>query len=124
MEDKIDSLSVSSEGIYPNQVTQRDRGTCPTPLKNVGESESSALLGLFFYSILMFTVPLGGFWFVKQYLEQNYNLGYTYNLLMPIIVAVVLVNFIIVLYVLRAFREDKKDHEQQNRPIEERKKLE
>ena len=124
MEDKIDSLSVSSKGTYSIQGTQGDRGISQIPLTNVGESESSALLGLFFYSILMFTVPLGGFWFVKQYLEQNYNLGYTYNLLLPIIVAVALVNFIIVLYVLRAFREDKKDHEQQNRPIEERKKLE
>ena len=47
-----------------------------------------------------------------------------YNLLIPVILAVVLVNLIIMLYVFRAFREDKKDREFSSRPIEERKKRE
>ena len=91
---------------------------------NNGETESSALLGLFFYSILMFTVPFGGYMATKHYLEQNLQLDKIYNLVLPIIVAVMLVNLIILMYVFRAFREDKKDSEATNRPIEERKKLE
>ena len=89
-----------------------------------GESESSALLGLFFYSILMFTVPFGGYVMSKHYLEQNFHLGPIYNLLVPIIVSVVLVNIIIMLYIFRAFREDKKERANITRPVEERKKLE
>ena len=89
-----------------------------------GESESSALLGLFFYSIIMFTVPFGGYLLTKHYLEQNFQIGNVYRLVLPIIVAVILVNLIIVMYVFRGFREDKKDISLTNRPIEERKKLE
>ena len=124
MEDKIDNFSVTTEETYGSKDTHEDRMISNEPLNNVGESESSALLGLFFYSILMFTVPLGGFWFVKQYLEQNFHLGYTYNLLVPIVVSVVLVNLIIMMYVFRAFREDAKERSINSRPIEERKKLE
>ena len=91
---------------------------------NNGETESSALLGLFLYSILMFTVPFGGYMATKHYLEQNLQLDKIYYLVLPIIVAVMLVNLIIVMYVFRAFREDKKDKEATSRPIEERKKLE
>jgi hypothetical protein len=124
MEDKIDSFSVTTEETYGSKAAQEGRVIHNESLNNVGESESSALLGLFFYSILMFTVPIGGFWFVKQYLEQNFHLGYTYNLLIPIIVSVVLVNLIIMMYVFRAFREDAKECAVNSRPIEERKKLE
>ena len=72
----------------------------------------------------MFTVPFGGYMGTKHYLEQNLQLDKIYYLVLPIIVAVMLVNLIIVMYVFRAFREDKKDNEATNRPIEERKKLE
>merc|ERR1719422_1418094 len=44
----------------------------------------------------------------KYYLEQNLQLDKIYYLVLPIIVAVMLVNLIIVMYVFRAFREDKK----------------
>ena len=124
MEDKIDSYSVTTEEIHGSMATQEHKVISNDPVNNVGETESSALLGLFFYSILMFTVPLGGFWFVKQYLEQNFDLGHTSNLYIPIIVSVVLVNLIIGMYVYRAFREDDKDRSINSRPIEERKKFE
>ena len=72
----------------------------------------------------MFTIPIGGFFVANAYLEQNFDLGPIYNLVLPIIVSVVLVNLIIMMYVFRAFREDKKDRAGQIVPIEERKKLE
>ena len=124
MEEEIDQFSVSTEDVYENKNRMDDMPICHEPVNCAGESESSALLGLFFYSILMFTVPLGGFVVVKHYLEENFRLGDMYNLLLPIIVAVFLVNLIIALYVFRAFREDSKDHSAKSRPIEERKKLE
>ena len=121
MENDIDSVSLSSKNLA-NMASQEN--TSSKPASDNEETESSALLGLFFYSILMFTVPFGGFVAVKQYLEQNFQLGYIYNLVLPIIVAVVLVNIIIMMYVFRAFREDEKDRLITSRPIEERKKLE
>ena len=128
MEDKIDSYSdtwiTDTDKIHGSMATEEHNVISNESVNSVGETESSALLGLFFYSILMFTVPLGGFWFVKQYLEQNFDLGQTYNLYIPIIVSVVLVNLIIGMYVFRAFREDDKDRSINSRPIEERKKLE
>ena len=86
---------------------------------------SAALLGLFFYSTLMFTVPIGMFFVLKWYLEEHFDLGSPYTLLVPALVSIALVNIIIMLYVCKAFKEDKKELQQsQNRPIEERKKRE
>ena len=124
MEDRIDRVSLSDDDLDENKAHLQDMSINSEPFANNEESESSALISLFFYSILMFTVPLGGFVTVKQYLEQNLNLGQSYNLLVPIIVAVILVNLIIMLYILRAFRENAKDQSFKARPIEERKKLE
>lgn len=124
MEDRIDRFDSPVAGIDEDNANQENRTIFVEALNDGGESEASALLGLFFYSILMFTVPIGGFVATKHYLEQNFHLGFMYNLLVPIIIAVVLVNLIIMLYVFRAFREDKKDRAHSVRPIEERKKLE
>ena len=120
MENDI-NLSGSEKDLI-NMNTSESINSVPAPIH--GETESSALLGLFFYSILMFTVPFGGYMATKHYLEQNLLLDKIYNLVIPIIVAVMLVNLIIVMYVFRAFREDKNDNVLSNRPIEERKKLE
>ena len=117
------SYGEQNEEHLPSMSNIENRLNC-NPSSNNGESESSALLGLFCYSAMMFTIPLGGFILVKNYLQQNYDLGDTYNLLVPIVVAVILVNLIIMLYVFRAFREDTKDRSYKERPIEERKKLE
>ena len=121
MDNSIDSISLSHENLQPNMASQDNIRSKPSSNE---ETESSALLALFFYSILMFTVPFGGYMAVKHYLEQNFQLGYIYNLVLPIIVGVILVNVIIMMYVFRAFREDEKDRLITNRPIEERKKLE
>ena len=123
MEDRIDRFGSPSIGTN-DTLNSIDSVKTSEVADFGGESQSSALLGLFFYSILMFTVPLGAFFMTKHYLEEHLNLGYVYNLLIPVILSVVLVNLIIMLYVFRAFREDKKDREFSSRPIEERKKRE
>ena len=127
MEDRIDRFGVPT--IVLNDSDQSERLSAGSNINiakenDYGESMSSALLGLFFYSSLMFTVPIGSFFVVKYYLEENFDFGYTYNLLIPTVLSVVLVNVIIMFYVFRAFREDKKDQEIRSGPIEQRKKRE
>ena len=73
------------------------------------ESRSSALLTLFFYSCLMFTVPLGSFFVSKLYLEEEFGLEPPWSLLFPALVAVASVNVVIVAYVLKAFREEARE---------------
>ena len=127
MEDRIDRFGVPIISLNDNDLSERlaaGPNVSISKENEYGESISSALLGLFFYSSLMFTVPIASFFVMKYYLEENFDLGYTYNLLIPTGLSVVLVNIIIAFYVFRAFREDKKDHEIRSGPIEQRKKRE
>ena len=86
------------------------------------ESSGSALLNLFLFSGLMFTVPIGAFFISKQYLDDNYALEPPYNQLVPAVLAIILVNFVIMLYVCRALKIDARERAANKRPIEERKK--
>ena len=88
------------------------------------ETSGSALLNLFLFSGLMFTLPIATFFLSKQWLEENYVLERPYNLLAPAILSIVLVNIIIVLYVCKAYRIDAKEWAAKRKPIEERKKRE
>ena len=88
------------------------------------ESSGSALLNLFLFSGLMFTVPIGAFFASKEYLDEHYSLEPPYNQLVPAVLAIILVNFIIMLYVCKAFRIDARERAANKRPIEERKKKE
>ena len=92
------------------------------PKQTYSESASHALLGLFFYSCLMFTLPLLVFFGSKQVLEDYFQLQPPYSQLAPIILAVVVVNIIIVAYVVKAFKEEAK--ERPKTTMEERKKKE
>lgn len=88
------------------------------------ESQGAALLNLFLFSGLMFTVPIGAFFVSKEYLDENYDLEPPYNQLVPAVLAIILVNFIIMLYVCKALRIDARERAANKRPIEERKKKE
>ena len=95
------------------------------------ESAGSALLNLFLFSGLMFTLPIAAFFVSKQLLEEHYQLEPPYNQLAPAIFSIVLVNVIIMLYVCRAFRIDRKEREAaaalgnaRDGPVEQRKKKE
>lgn len=74
-----------------------------------GENRNSALLALFFYSCLMFTVPILLFFGVQQILRDSYDVGSPWDMLAPAIVAIASVNLIIIAYVMRAFREDSRE---------------
>ena len=75
----------------------------------VAEEETSgkALLGLFSYSLLMFFLPLGVFFGSKQ-LFEDYQFETPVTTIAPAILAIVTVNIVIVLYVIKAFREESK----------------
>ena len=105
--------SVSSKGFFQLQ-----------PNQTYSESASHALLGLFFYSCLMFTIPLLIFFGSRQVLEDYFSVEPPYSQLAPVIFAVLAVNVIIVAYVVKAFREEARERPQQPETMEERKKKE
>ena len=94
------------------------------PNQKYDESSSNALTGLFFYSVLMFTIPLLVLFLSPQFLTEYFQLEPPYTQLVPAILAVVAVNMIIVAYVMKAFRENAKEAPVETRTIEERKKAE
>ena len=71
------------------------------------ETANKALLGLFLYSCLMFFLPIGVFFGSKQLLE-DYEYEPPTSTIAPAILAIVTVNIVIILYVVKAFREENK----------------
>ncbi len=94
------------------------------PGQTYSESSSHALLGLFLYSALMFTLPLLAFFGSKHLLETHFDLEPPYTQLAPAIISVIVVNIVIVAYVVKAYREDAKEQANVKIPIEQRKKRE
>ena len=86
------------------------------PGQTYSEPGPSALSGLLFYSFLMFTLPLIVFFGLQQVIEDNFDdLGQPWNVLWPAIAAVATVNGIIIMYVLKAFKEDKREREREEK---------
>ena len=80
------------------------------PGQTYDESRSSALSGLLLYSFLMFTLPLITFFGAQEFINNEYpDLGQPWNVLWPALGSIIMVNVIIVLYVIKAFKEDKKE---------------
>ncbi len=94
------------------------------PGQTYSESSSNALLGLFLYSAMMFTLPLLAFFGSKQLLEEHFDIEPPYAQLAPAIIAVVIANIVIMAYVIKAYREDAKENANVKVPIELRKKRE
>ena len=80
------------------------------PGQTYSESSNTALLGLFYYSMLMFTLPLLSFFGTKHILVNHTDVSPTYVQFAPIIVSVIVVNLVIVCYVIKAFREEAKEN--------------
>lgn len=74
------------------------------------ETSNSALLNLAFYSFLIFTLPIGIFFFVKQLLT-DIGLDPVYVTVGPAIAAVVGVNLVVVLYVISAIKQEAREKE-------------
>ena len=85
-------------------VTKTWRGYFKTAANT--ETANKALLGLFLYSCLMFFLPLGVFFGSKQLLE-DYEYEPPMSTIAPAILAIVTVNIVIILYVIKAFKEEK-----------------
>lgn len=88
----------------------------PSPVVDEGplipqhtKDASLALLQLFFFSILMFTLPFGAFYGVQHYLQLHYELQQFEVTCWCVLSAVVTVNIVIGLYVWVAWRDAKKD---------------
>ncbi len=79
------------------------------PGQKYDESRSEALLALFRYSILMFSAPLLVYFGSQHVLQEYFEVESPWNNLGPAIIAIFSVNIIIILYVMRAFRESRKE---------------
>ncbi|XP_059093489.1 uncharacterized protein LOC131888608 [Tigriopus californicus] len=96
----------SSSTVQPNTSNQFFRSP---EGPSYDENRNSALLALFFYSGLMFTVPILVFFGVQQILRDSYDVQSPWDMLAPAIAAIASVNVIIIAYVMRAFREDHRE---------------
>ena len=70
---------------------------------------SDALWGLFLYSMLMFTAPILVFFGAKHVAENQLESEPPWSLLGPAIAAIATANGVIVLYIMKAFRESSKE---------------
>ncbi len=92
---------------------ERSRGFFQEPH---GESSSSALWGLFRYSAMMFVLPVCAYFGTKRYINDNMaEVAPPWDALYSAMVAVATVNVVIVLYVIKAFREVGKEEEAKKR---------
>lgn len=70
---------------------------------------SDALWGLFLYSALMFTSPVIVYFGAKNIAETHFEAEPPWSLLGPALAAVATANGVIVLYIMKAFRESSKE---------------
>lgn len=69
-------------------------------------NETSALLHLLFYSILMFTLPFGAFFGTQHLLHEYTNLSEFVVTSMSVTSAVITVYIVIALYIYKAYNEE------------------
>ena len=81
------------------------------------ETSGNALLGLLVYSFMILFVPIFIYFGAKQALEDN---GYETptTTIAPAIMSIASVNIVIVLYVIKAFREENKSSENSSKKTE------
>jgi len=105
----VDSPSSAPEELTQEKAKRRNKKHFFDPSTNTGDEETSgsALLNLALYSFLLFTLPIAVFFFVKQLLE-DWAYSEIYVMVMPAIAAVATVNVIIILYVISAFRQERR----------------
>lgn len=77
------------------------------PLIPEDSKRSAAALGkLFFFSILMFTLPFGGFYGTKHLLTEHFATNGFKNTIYSVVVSVIIVNMIIAAFTYIAFKDD------------------
>jgi len=96
----------------PSSASQGSKGFFKTGAKE--ETGGNALLGLLVYSFMILFVPIFIYFGMKQVLEDS---GYETptTTIAPAILAIASVNVVIVLYVIKAFREESRGSDTEDR---------
>ncbi|XP_075148612.1 uncharacterized protein LOC142222373 [Haematobia irritans] len=105
--------SPEKPGDIPAQTTEELN---PSDLDN---SSTNAFLWLMAFSVLMFTFPFLTFYGVRSWLEESFEFDTFQRNCFSVFASVLVVNFIVCLYVYKAFSE--KDSSSTNPPINEKK---
>lgn len=71
------------------------------------DTSTSAYLWLLVFSVLMFTFPFLTFYGVHSWLDESFEFSTFQTNCFSVLASVIVVNFIICLYVYKAFNEDK-----------------
>ncbi|KNC33179.1 hypothetical protein FF38_06788 [Lucilia cuprina] len=95
------------------QLLQQQEGDNLEPVAQVYTSDeedtsTSAYLWLLVFSVLMFTFPFLTFYGVRSWLDESFEFSTFQTNCFSVLASVIVVNFIICLYVYKAFREDLK----------------
>ncbi|XP_059620124.1 vacuolar ATPase assembly integral membrane protein VMA21 [Phlebotomus argentipes] len=98
------------EPLSPEEEAKRNRET------------SMALLTLFFFSVLMFTLPFGAFYGMRDLLENRFHIEGFENTCWSVLAAVITVNFVIVMFVYVAYRDTTKEISQLAKKEEKKRK--
>lgn len=72
---------------------------------NEEDTSTSAYLWLLAFSVLMFTFPFLTFYGVRSWLDESFDFTTFQTNCFSVLASVIVVNFIICLYVFKAFRE-------------------
>lgn len=98
-------IESSSETQEPQDDPADDDALIPYHTKQA----SFAMLYLLFFSFLMFTLPFGAFFGMRQFLHEYLHIDGFDNTFWSVLAAVITVNVIIALYAIYGFREAKKE---------------
>ncbi|KAM7361382.1 uncharacterized protein ACRADG_011581 [Cochliomyia hominivorax] len=95
VEDKSQELAEPNDKVIDNQAYANDEE----------DTSTSAYLWLLVFSVLMFTFPFLTFYGVRSWLEESFDFTTFQTNCFSVLASVIVVNFIICLYVFKAFRE-------------------
>lgn len=76
-----------------------------SPVADIDNSSANAFLWLLVFSVLMFTFPFLTFYGVRSWLQESFDFNTFQTNCFSVLASVLVVNFIICLYVYKAFTE-------------------
>ncbi|XP_055686909.1 vacuolar ATPase assembly integral membrane protein VMA21 [Lutzomyia longipalpis] len=110
-----DSLNVQEE-------VDEEEPLSPEEERKRNKETSIALLTLFFFSLLMFTLPFGAFYGMRDLLSTRFHIDGFENTCWSVLAAVITVNAIIIGFVYVAFRDTVREIAEDNSKRREEKK--
>lgn len=100
---------VSKEALNVQQEEPEEEPLSPEEERQRNRDTSVALLTLFFFSVLMFTLPFGVFYGMRDLLETRFHIEGFENTCWSVLAAVITVNTIIIAFVYVAYRDTTKE---------------